>query len=261
MSPESSQPLTDTIARLQRLLVVDGALPQALIGLTEVARELIPLAAGAGITVVDDQGECTTIAATDPAVTTADTTQYELGAGPCLRAWDTAAVQYVPDTTTDARWPAWSQVAARAGIRSVLSAPLFSPAREIGAMKVYAREPHAFTDYDEHLLGLLAQAAAPLVAAATSSEDLDRLVSTFVEALDALGRVEQAVGVLMERHHLPAPGARAHLLATARAAGRSLAQAAEDLLHATGVPPRTPPPPNPPAPAVPPHPPEPLTSP
>jgi len=239
MGPEPSVELTDAIARLQGLVragdTAARSVTEAVSCLTEVAQELVPMAVGAGITVVDEHGACTTIAATDDAVTAADAVQYELGEGPCLRAWDTATVQRIPDTTTDARWPEWSQAAAEAGIRSVLSAPLVSPGREIGALKVYAAEPHAFTDYDEHLLGLLARAAAPLVAAGSTAADLGRLIATVVQALESAVRVEQAVGVLMERHHLEPPAARARLLATADTTGRSLARTAEDLLHATGL--------------------------
>jgi GAF domain-containing protein len=233
MDPDPSVELTDTITQLQDLVLAEDTATEAVACLTEGARELIPMAAGAGITVVDEHGMCTTIAATDPAVAAADALQYELGEGPCLRAWDTATTQRIPDTTTDARWPEWSQAVAQAGIRSVLSTPLACRGREVGALKIYATEPHAFTDYDEHLLDLLACTAAPLLGAIGTATAVRRLSAELTEAAQARGQIERAVGVLMERHHLNEHTARTRLLAAARTHHQLLAQTAENLLHGT----------------------------
>ncbi|GGG67386.1 transcriptional regulator [Kocuria dechangensis] len=228
--------LSAAVARVHEVVLHAQTAAEAVSQLVEVAQQLIPLAAGAGISLVDEDGVCTTVAATDPVVAEADALQYELGEGPCLRAWDTVSIQYVPDTTTDLRWPTWSQTVAAAGIRSALSVPLVVQGQEIGALQVYATEPHAFTGHEEHLLSLLAGPAAALLGAARTRRQTRRLDDTLQEAVADRDRIERAVGVLMERGHLAESTARTRLLNTARAQGKTLAQAADHLLDDTDPP-------------------------
>lgn len=236
MKPTSARAqLSAALARVQDVFAEAGTIAEAVDRLVEVARDLIPLAVGAGISVVDENGACTTVAATDPAVTAADALQFELGAGPCLRAWDTVSPQYVPDTTTDSRWPAWGRTVAESGIRSVLSVPLVIQGQEIGALQVYAAEPHAFTDHEEHLLSLLAGPVAVLLGA----DDTQYRAShpdALQEAMTDRDRIERAVGVLMERRNLTEATARTRLLDTARNQGETLAQTADHLLDNTDPP-------------------------
>ncbi|MEX5258269.1 GAF and ANTAR domain-containing protein [Kocuria arenosa] len=208
---------------------------EAVSQLVEVAQQLIPLAVGAGISLVDQDGVCTTVAATNTVVARADTLQYEFGEGPCLRAWDTVSVQYVSDTTTDTRWPAWGRRVAETGIRSALSVPLVVQGQEIGAIQVYATEPDAFTDHEEHLLGLLAGPAAALLGDGRTRHPAPR-PDALQEAVTDRDRIERAVGVLMERRHLDESTARTRLLDTSRAQGETLAQTAEHVLDNTNPP-------------------------
>jgi signal transduction protein with GAF and PtsI domain len=127
--------------------------------------------------------------------------------------------------------------AAAAGVRSALSVPVVFQDRELGALTVYAGEPYAFTDYEEHLLGLLAAAAAPLVMVAGTGPVWRRLSTSLVSTVEAFGRVERAVGVLMGRHHLEVRGARARLQAASDRLHQSLTQVVEDLLGDTAPPP------------------------
>lgn len=218
----------------QGVFVARATAAEAVSRLVEFARELIPMAAGAGICLVDEDGACTTVAATDDAVAEADALQFELGEGPCLRAWDTVSTQYVADTSTDPRWPVWGRAVAGAGIRSALSVPLVVEGREIGALEIYATEPHAFTEHEEHLLGLLAGPVAVLLGADRTGRRAARLHGTLQEAVTDRDRIERAVGVLMERRHLSEADARTELLGTARARGETLEQSAGHLLDSTG---------------------------
>ncbi|MFI7495194.1 GAF and ANTAR domain-containing protein [Kocuria sp. M4R2S49] len=237
MEPDPARAeLSAALARVQDVFVEAGTVAEAVCRLVELARELTPQAAGAGISVVDEDGACTTVAATDPAVTEADALQFEFGTGPSLRAWDTVSPQYVPDTTTDPRWPEWGRTVAEAGIRSVLTVPLVVEGQEIGALEVYATEPHAFTEHEEHLLSLLAGPVAVLLGADDTRRHQTSRPDALQEAVTDRDRIERAVGVLMERRHLDEPTARTRLLDTARARGGTLAQAAEHVLDSTDPP-------------------------
>jgi GAF domain-containing protein len=126
------------------------------------------------------------------------------------------SVQRVEDTLTETRWPGWAAAAAATGVRSVLSVPLLYRGREIGATKVYAAEPHAFTDHEEHLLGLLAVAAATLLGAAHNTSTAHSLSTELHGGQVDRQQIQTAVGILMERHGLDADTAQTRLLAAAR---------------------------------------------
>jgi GAF domain-containing protein len=208
--------LSAALTRLQELLLDGPSATVAVSQLAEVARDLIPLAIGAGVTLIDTFGHSVSTAATDPGVEAVDRMQYELGEGPCLSAWDTVAFQRVEDTFTETRWPHWAAAAAASRVRSVLSAPLVYQNQETGAMKVYAAEPEAFTDHEEQLLSLLAVAAATLLGATRDSRTAHQLASELQGAVAGRQAVQQAVGLLMERYDCDAETARARLLAAAR---------------------------------------------
>lgn len=223
--------LTAAFARLQGLLLDTRVANTAVTQLAEVARDLIPLALGAGVTLVDADGVPTSTAATDWVVEAVDRMQYELGAGPCLTAWDTVSLQRVEDTLTEQRWPEWAAAAAATGVRSVISTPLVYRGREIGAVKVYAAEPCAFTEHEEHLLGLLATAAAALLGAAQATPSVHRLSDDLKSSLVERQQVQAAVGILMERHGLDAETAHTRLLLAARKQQLPLLVIAVRLVH------------------------------
>lgn len=232
MAAESSTvELVAAFARLQGLLLDARTADASVAQLAEVIRDLIPLAVGAGVTLIDKYGQPVSLAATDPRVEAVDRMQYELGESPCLSAWDTVTFQRVQDTLTESRWPDWAAAAAATGVRSVLSTPLIYQGREIGAVKVYAGEPEAFTDYEEHLLGLLAGAAATLLGAIQDSHTAYELTTELEDALAARLVIQQAVGVLMGRYDLDTDTAHDRLLRTARQHQAPVLEIAQCLLR------------------------------
>jgi GAF domain-containing protein len=228
---QSPQELARDLARIEGMLPNPKAATEAVRRLAEVARDLVPSATGAGVSLIDEHGRCSTAAATDEVVDTLDALQYELGEGPCLKAWDTTTLQRVDDTAVDGRWPHWSRPAAEAGIRSVLSVPLVFRGRDLGAMKVYAAAPHAFTEHEERLLELLAGAAATLLGAARAPEDLHQLGSSLKATLESRQNVQLATGMLMERHGIDRRSAHARLVAVSREQGRSPLEVADRVLR------------------------------
>src|SRR3954454_17628464 len=107
---------------------------------TTLAETAIAGTAGAGVTIVDEQGRRSK-AASNEIVEQADALQYELDEGPCLTAWRTRQLVRVDDTGTDPRFPRWSAPVGRRGVRSVLSVPLVVDDETLGAIKVYSGQP------------------------------------------------------------------------------------------------------------------------
>ena len=239
MKPDSSTiELTTVFARIHGMLLGREASTHAVHQLAQVARDLIDSAAGAGVTLLEAEGQEMTTAVTDRLVEAVDELQYEVGEGPCLSAWATGAVQRIDDTATDTHWPGWSAAALELGVRSMLSTPLVVRGETLGALKVCATTAHAFTVEDEHMLGLLAGAAATLLSAGQVSEAPQRLSTALQGALSDRQSVDMAVGVLMERRDLSEDRARVLLLDTARADPRPLVEIARQVLERTSDPTR-----------------------
>jgi GAF domain-containing protein len=231
MAPASSpDELTTVFAHLHGMLLPDQDATTAVSRLARAVHQMIPSAAGAGVSLFDEHGAPVSAAATDALVEAADGLQYELGQGPCLSAWATGELQLVEDTTTGTRWAAWQAAAAEAGIRSVLSIPMTYRGHSRGAMKVYATTAGAFGDAEQQVLGLLAEAAATLLGVAQPVDAPVRLSASLKSAMHSREVIGLAVGVLMAREHLDPAAGRSLLLERARAQGRSVAQVAAEIL-------------------------------
>ncbi|GEO97052.1 GAF and ANTAR domain-containing protein [Kocuria turfanensis] len=232
MPPDPSPgELATVFAQLHGMLLSQDDATAAVSRLARAAQQMIPAAAGAGVSLLDTAGTRVSTAATDPVVEAADAAQYELGTGPCLTAWATQEPQRIEDTTTETRWAGWEAAAAASGIRSVLSTPLVHRGRALGALKVYATTPGAFGPDEERLLGLFAEAAATLLGAAQPVETPTRLNEALKTALATRETVGLATGVLMAQEHLAPEAARTALLETARAQGRRVAEVAAELIE------------------------------
>jgi GAF domain-containing protein len=231
MKPDSSPgELMTVFAGLYGMLLTEQDATAAVRQLAWAAHQMVPTSAGAGVSLMDDDGTRLTAASTDDLVGRADAIQYSMGQGPCISAWATGETQRVDDTTGDARWLRWQGAAAAAGIRSVISVPLRHRDRSLGALKVYATTPGAFGDDDGRLLQLLAEAMAVLMGAAQPADAPVRLSEALKAALHSRETIALASGVLMSRDGLGVEDARLALLELARSAGRPVVDVAAEVL-------------------------------
>jgi GAF domain-containing protein len=233
MTEESSvlDELSTIFARMSGLLLSRETVHGALELVTALASETIRDAAGAGVSLLDEQGRRTTAAASDPIVERADAIQYELEEGPCLTAWAQGVVVRVDDTATEQRWPRWTAAAAPLGLHSVLSAPLTTADRTMGAIKVYANQVGAFEAREERLLDLFAQQAAVLLANMQSYDAAHRLSDQLKEALQSRDTIGQAKGILMGRDNIDADTAFAMLVAISQREHRKLRDVAVEVVE------------------------------
>ncbi|MFE7631676.1 GAF and ANTAR domain-containing protein [Kocuria sp. NPDC057446] len=232
MQPEASpMELTAVFARIQTMVLSQEHAVVAVHQLAQVAQDLIPSAAGAGVSLIDAHGSRTSTGATDHLVETADALQYESGEGPCLSAWATASLQRINDTTDDDRWPQWSRAVARSGIRSMLSVPLVFRDQCLGTMKVYATVDNAFTDHEEQQLELLAAVAATLLGSAQAAETPQRLSAALQAGLKDRQVIDRATGMLMEQRATDPDDAHAVLLTASLSQGRPMVEVARQILQ------------------------------
>lgn len=225
-----SNELGPIIGRAKKMLLTEQTAQQAVSSLATAAKEAIPHALGAGVSLIRDS-QPTSVGATDQLVLQADTLQYDLGSGPCLSAWSEGEATYVEDTETNQRWQRWSAAAARTGVRSCISVPLNNGPHGLGAMKIYAAAPDAFTVQDQKVLAHLAQSAAVLLGHIQASDTPQRISDTFKETLRERDTIAAARGIIMERYDLPEHEALSHLLNEAGSQGLSLHELAQSVLR------------------------------
>ena len=112
---------------------------------------------------------------------------------------------------------------------SSLSLQLFVEGDNLGALNLYARQPHAFGEESEDVGLLLAAHAAVAVAGARAEEHLRR-------AVDSRDLIGQAKGILMERYKITADQAFQVLARVSQQTNRRLADVADELTQTGSVP-------------------------
>jgi len=200
---------------------------QVLDGVVKLAREMVPGADEATITMVRKDGHCYSAAATSALASDFDVLQDETGEGPCLDAiWQQETVR-VDDLGSDPRWPVLGPRAAERGVGSMLCLQLFVHRDTLGALDLLARSKRAFTDESEHVGLLLASHAA---IAAADAHHLENVTSALVNR-DVIG---QAKGILMERFKFTPDEAFRVLAKVSQDTNRKVSAVAEDLAR-TGM--------------------------
>ncbi|MBT2515528.1 GAF and ANTAR domain-containing protein [Arthrobacter sp. ISL-30] len=204
---------------------------KAVQSLAYVLKDSVPGSAGAGASVINARGRRESAGATDPVVLRADKLQYELGQGPCLSAWAEQCTIIIQDTEQETRWPKWTAAVADLPLRSVLSAPVTTEGRRIGALKVYSPEPMAFDDHSVFLIERLAIPAAVMLGNARDREATQRLSSKLVEALADRDMISRAEGMLIERMNITSREAFSVMLSASRGEGKPLHHVAREIVH------------------------------
>ncbi|GAB5077226.1 GAF and ANTAR domain-containing protein [Arthrobacter sp. AD-310] len=232
---DNSLPLANELASLTnrpaRGFLTEENAAKAVQSLAYVLKESVPNAAGAGASIINTRGRRESAGATDPVVLQADRLQYELGQGPCLTSWAEQRAVIVTDTRAETRWPEWTAAVADLPLRSVLSAPLTTDGRHIGALKVYSPSAHAFDDHTVFLIERLAGPAAVLLGNAQDREATQRLSSQLVDALANRDMIARAEGVLAERMRITPREAFGVMLASSRAEHKPLHEVAGDIVN------------------------------
>jgi len=234
----SPTPAVQALERLGSLSLRTTSMQDLLQTIADLAKTVLPgnLEASVSLVVKDHP---TTVATTGQLATDLDEQQYERGHGPCLHAARTGELTEIPDTRTDRRWPDYLPRAVERGVLSSLSVPLAidDDGQVTGALNIYAREPHAF-DEDSRTAATrfgpyAAVAAGNLHAYQAARDRADNLQA----ALETRGVIDQAKGILMDRHKLTADQAFQVLAQMSMKANRKLHAVAYELVNTGELPP------------------------
>ncbi len=192
--------------------------------IVRAATAMIPGAAEASISTVTRGRRVDSRAASSDLPRRVDALQQETGEGPCLDALSEHRTVRVPDMAAETRWPRFATRAAQLGAASMLAFQLYVEGDNLGALNLYAREPHGFGAESESIGLLFAAHASVAYAGARKQEDLER-------ALDARDVIGQAKGILMERYGLTGQRAFQLLVRLSNEQNRKLRDLALDVIR------------------------------
>jgi GAF domain-containing protein len=190
--------LAEHIADLARLLLDDEGSDVPLQQLTDLAMQLIPGSAAAGVVTAMDSSWA--YAATSADATELHRSQMQAGSGPLVEAIRYGEARRIDDTTEEQRWPKECQAMAELGFGSSLILPLRTDRRPGGALAVYGSAPEAFTGAGHDIALLFAAQGGVALRNAAAYRGCRELVVNLQLALESRAVIEQAKGILVAEH-------------------------------------------------------------
>jgi GAF domain-containing protein len=236
-NPPPPASAAEALERLGRLSLRELSMDSLLQTVAELAKTVMPGTPEASVSLLV-KDKPSTVVSTGQLAVDLDETQYERGHGPCLHAARTGELTEIADTRTEDRWRDYSRRAAEAGNLSSLSVPLAidEDERVSGALNLYAREPHAFDEGSRSAavaFGPYAAVAAGNLYAYQSARDLADNLQT---ALESRAVIDQAKGILIERHRLTPDQAFQLLAKVSMNVNRKVRDVADELVHTGELP-------------------------
>jgi GAF domain-containing protein len=179
-----------------------------------------------------------TVVSTGELATDLDETQYDKGYGPCLHAARTGKLTEIADTRADDRWPDYAPRAVEHGNLSSLSVPLAIDEEEqiTGALNIYARRPDAFDEASRSVATRFAPYAAVAAGNLYAYQSARDMADNLQAALASRAVIDQAKGILMERHKLTADQAFQLLARASMNSNRKVRDVADQLVHTGELP-------------------------
>ena len=234
IAPDLTRDLLEVATIPANVDVLDSALRLV------VALARVTVTGADGVSVcLSRHGALTTVAASDETVSGMDRDQYATGEGPCVAAATEGHWFHVESLDDEPRWPAFIPRARDRGINSILSTPLLTHARPMGALNIYSLRAGAFAKPELELSSMFASRVSDLLISAAIDVSMEDLSRQLQEALKGRDVIAQARGVLMARHGITADAAYTMLRRLSRQTSTPLRRVAEDLMGsmqpATGV--------------------------
>jgi GAF domain-containing protein len=233
-SSQNRQPAnaTEALERLGRLALRELSMEGLLQQVADLSKTVMPGNPETSVLLLV-KDKPTTVVSTGQLATDLDERQYERGHGPCLHAARTGELTEITDTRTDGRWPDYTLRAAERGNLSSLSIPLPIDEDEqvSGALNIYAREPDAFDEDARAAATGFGPYAAIAVANMHAYESARSMADNLRVALETRAVIDQAKGILMERHKLTADQAFQVLSRVSMNSNRKVRDIADDLVH------------------------------
>jgi GAF domain-containing protein len=203
---------------------------EVLYRLTDQVAEVLEVD-GAGVSLGDAEGNLQFVTATDQPITRAEEGQIEAREGPCHDAFHSGDPVTVADLAFDSRWPGFRTVALGAGLHAVAGIPMLIGERAVGAINIYNGTPREWPADDIADAQLLGDMAAGYIANARNLSEKERLATQLQHALDSRVVIEQAKGVIAERHQIATAAAFNFLRTHARSTNTKIHEVARAVVE------------------------------
>ncbi len=218
------------LATLAGVVLSHDDVQETLSEVCQIATRAVPHAEGASLTALSEAGPGV-VAHSDDWAKSLDEMQYEEREGPCLDAARTGLVFRIKDMRAEPRWPSYMPRAAELGALSMLSLPLTSESKTLGALDVYARVPDAFGPVEVSIPEIVAgHASLASQVAATLFRHRD-LAEQLKDAMASRATIEQAKGIVMAQRPCTPEQAFATLVHCSQTQNRKLRDVAAALVE------------------------------
>ena len=192
--------LAATFVTLADTLVDDYDVVELLNSLVRSSVEILGVTA-AGLLLNDQKGNLAVVAASSEESRLLEVCQLQSDEGPCLDCVRGGASVISADLGQDqARWPVFVAAALDAGFQSVLAVPMRLRDQTIGGLNLFSTAPGLVSPVDQSLAQALADVATIGILQQRSAHRSSLLAEQLQHALNSRIMVEQAKGVLAERH-------------------------------------------------------------
>ncbi|TLP58019.1 GAF and ANTAR domain-containing protein [Microbispora tritici] len=223
--------LTDAFAELTDTLVGDFDVVDMLHQLTMRCVRLLDVDA-AGLLLADRQGRLRPMAASTEQARMLKLLQLQDVDGPGLDCYRTGGPVTCADLVAEGgRWPHFAAAAQLAGFVAVQALPMRHRDRIIGALTLLRTAAGRLTTDELHIGQALANVATISILHHRGLEQHEAAEEQLQTALNSRTLIEQATGVLAERHHSDMGDAFDSLCVYARTRNLRLSEAADAVIH------------------------------
>lgn len=226
-----AQALGEVFVALADTLVDDYDVVDLLDRLVAACVDLLGVTA-AGLLLDDQMGRLAVVASSSEETRLLEVFQLQANEGPCLDCVRTGSPVTSGDLEADrARWPLFVPAAVAAGFRSVAAVPLRLRGRTIGGLNLFGNRAEQVDEADQSLAQALADVATIGILQERSVRRNAVLAEQLQHALNSRIALEQAKGVVAQRHSIAVDAAFEALRRHARSNGAKLTEVALAVLR------------------------------
>jgi transcriptional regulator with GAF, ATPase, and Fis domain len=194
--------LADTFVMLADTIVADYDVVELLDRLVNACVTLFGVSA-VGLLLDDQRGNLSVIASSSEESRLLEVFQLQNNEGPCLDCVRSGDPVSSDDLEADReRWPVFVPAAVEAGYRTVTAVPLRLRSQRIGGLNMFGVGGEAISEDDRRLAQALADVATIGILQRRSTHRSNVVAEQLQHALNSRVAIEQAKGVLAERHNL-----------------------------------------------------------
>jgi GAF domain-containing protein len=231
MATEREQRIAEAVVRLADTVGADFDVTDLLYSLTTYCVELLDVDT-AGLLLADEDHRLQTVASSHHHTELIELFQAQHDQGPCVDAHRSGEHVSAPDLQDAAnRWPDFVERARAEGVHSVHAVPLKLHDHVIGALGLFGTHPGPLADGDLALAEHFAAAATIAVLHTRRQRSSQAVAEQLQHALTSRVVIEQAKGLLAERHRSSLDEAFALMRGYARSHNQRLITVARDTLE------------------------------